>query len=87
MTKSVVTNSKNIYKVTRCPDSIPIIQHSTNEITNWVYEGVYLPGTFVKYSCNTSYTMVPDSFVGAMCDEYGTWFFLPVGTMGSCFRC
>lgn len=56
-------------------------------ISKWIYEGVKLPGTEVKYICVPGLELVPSTFTHSYCKvKDGNAIWIPVNTLPSCVK-
>lgn len=69
-----------------CPDP-PTIAGAYIRVSNWIYEGVKLPGTEAKYSCVPGLELVPNTFTHSYCKvEDGNALWIPVNTLPKCVK-
>ena len=72
-----------MFSVHRCIE-VPSVTNAEYEVTKWIHDGSLLPGTEVRYTCGNNLTMIPENFVGRICEEFGTWKSVPATAVPMC---
>ena len=68
-------------------ESPPEINNADIRVEKVVFKDVLLPGTELKYTCDSGYVMAPEYYVGVVCGDDGNYTALstqPGFTTGEC---
>ena len=75
----------NLISETEC-NKPPSLENSKENI-DWVFEGIHLPRTQIKYTCNEKFLLNPPEYKGIVCGENGTYgAFDEENSNGTCVR-
>ena len=68
---------------TRCLTPVPL-EGAKYNVSKWIGEGLYLPGTELTFTCDDGLTLTPDDFDKRVCQENGLWSYLATGVKERC---